>query len=82
MNLSNWFWTVWSRASRRTRLPKTARWRHTDASKLRNTFNGTKRPKFTSVAALVAEILKRHQIALRKTEIVNPEIAPITLRYE
>ncbi len=41
-----------------------------------------KAPKFTSVAALVAEILKRHQIALRKTEIVNPEIAPITLRYE
>jgi NAD+ synthase len=40
------------------------------------------KPKFTSVEALVAEILKRHQIALRKAEIVNPEIAPITLRYD
>jgi hypothetical protein len=30
----------------------------------------------------VAKVLKRHQIALRKAEIVNPEIAPITLRYE
>jgi hypothetical protein len=39
-------------------------------------------PKFTSVAALVAEVIRRHQMALRKTEIVNPEIASITLRYE
>jgi NAD+ synthase len=39
-------------------------------------------PKFTSVEALVAEVLKRHQIALRKAEIVNPEIASVTLRYE
>lgn len=38
-------------------------------------------PKFGTVAALVAEVLRRHQIALRKAEIVNPEIAPITLRY-
>jgi NAD+ synthase len=41
-----------------------------------------KAPKLASVEALVAEVLKRHQIALRKAEIVNPEIAPITLRYE
>jgi NAD+ synthase len=39
-------------------------------------------PKFTSVEALVAEVLKRHQIALLKAEIVNPEIALITLHYD
>lgn len=41
-----------------------------------------KAPKFTSVETLVAHVLRLHEIALRKTEIVNPEIAPITLRYE
>lgn len=39
-------------------------------------------PKFTSVAALVNEIIRRHDIALLKAEIVNPEIAPITLALE
>jgi NAD+ synthase len=39
-------------------------------------------PKFTSVAALVSEIIRRHKIALLKAEIVNPEIAPITLTLE
>ncbi len=39
-------------------------------------------PKFTSVGALVAEIIRRHEIALLKAEIVNPEIAPITLMLE
>jgi NAD+ synthase len=39
-------------------------------------------PKFTSVEELVAEIIKRHKIALLKAEIVNPEIAPITLTLE
>ena len=39
-------------------------------------------PKFNSVEALVADVLRRHQMALQKTEIVNPEIATITLRFE
>jgi len=39
-------------------------------------------PKFSSVEALVAEIIQRHDIALRKAEIVNPDIAPITLTLE
>jgi NAD+ synthase len=39
-------------------------------------------PKFSSVEALVAEIIKRHEIALLKAEIVNPDIAPITLSLE
>lgn len=39
-------------------------------------------PKFASVAALVNEIIRRHEIALLKAEIVNPEIAPITLALE
>jgi NAD+ synthase len=39
-------------------------------------------PKFTSVEALVCEIIRRHEIALLKAEIVNPDIAPITLMLE
>jgi len=39
-------------------------------------------PKFSSVEALVAEIIQRHEIAVQKAEIVNPDIAPITLRFE
>jgi NAD+ synthase len=39
-------------------------------------------PKFTSVEALVCEIIQRHEIALLKAEIVNPDIAPITLTLE
>jgi NAD+ synthase len=39
-------------------------------------------PKFTSVEALVCEIIRRHEIALLKAEIVNPDIAPITLLME
>ena len=39
-------------------------------------------PKFTSAAALVTEIIQRHEIALLKAEIVNPDIAPITLALE
>jgi NAD+ synthase len=39
-------------------------------------------PKFRSVPELVDDLVRRHQIALLKAEIVNPEIAPITLRYE
>ena len=39
-------------------------------------------PKFVSVEALVSEIIRRHEIALLKAEIVNPEIAPITLTLE
>ena len=39
-------------------------------------------PKFASVEALVSEIIKRHEIALLKAEIVNPDIAPITLMLE
>lgn len=39
-------------------------------------------PKFSSVEALVAEIIQRHEIALLKAEIVNPDIAPITLTLE
>ena len=38
--------------------------------------------KFTSAAALVTEIIQRHEIALLKAEIVNPDIAPITLALE
>ncbi len=38
--------------------------------------------KFTSAAALVTEIIQRHEIALLKAEIVNPDIAPITLTLE
>jgi NAD+ synthetase len=38
--------------------------------------------KFSSAEALVAEIIQRHEIALLKAEIVNPDIAPITLRFE
>ena len=39
-------------------------------------------PKFSTVEALVAEVLRRHEIALLKAEIVNPDIAPITLRLD
>ena len=39
-------------------------------------------PKFASVEALVGEIIRRHEIALLKAEIVNPDIAPITLALE
>jgi NAD+ synthetase len=39
-------------------------------------------PKFTSVEALVCEIIRRHEIALLKAEIVNPDIAPFTLMME
>ena len=39
-------------------------------------------PKFTSVEAMVCEIIRRHEIALLKAEIVNPDIAPITLMLE
>ena len=39
-------------------------------------------PKFTSVEALVSEVIRRHKIALLKAEIVNPDIAPITLTLE
>jgi NAD+ synthase len=39
-------------------------------------------PKFESVHALVAEIIQRHEIALLKAEIVNPDIASITLTLE
>ena len=39
-------------------------------------------PKFPSVQALVQEIIHRHDIALLKAEIVNPDIAPITLKLE
>jgi len=39
-------------------------------------------PNHASTEALVADVLKRHQIALRKAAIVNPEIAPISLHYE
>ena len=39
-------------------------------------------PKFTSAAALVTEIIQRHEIALLKAEIVNPDIASITLMLE
>ena len=39
-------------------------------------------PKLASVEALVSEIIRRHKIALLKAEIVNPEIAPITLALE
>jgi NAD+ synthase len=39
-------------------------------------------PKFASAEALVGEIIRRHKIALLKAEIVNPEIAPLTLTLE
>ncbi len=39
-------------------------------------------PKFATVEALVNEIIERHKIALLKAEIVNPEIAPITLSFK
>jgi hypothetical protein len=39
-------------------------------------------PKFTSFEALVCDIIRRHEIALLKAEIVNPDIAPITLTLE
>ncbi|HOX59535.1 MAG TPA: NAD(+) synthase [Candidatus Paceibacterota bacterium] len=39
-------------------------------------------PKFTSIEALVREIIRRHEIALLKAEIVNPDIASITLKLE
>jgi NAD+ synthase len=39
-------------------------------------------PKFASVEALVGEVIRRHEIALLKAEIVNPDIAPITLILE
>ena len=38
--------------------------------------------KFTSPAPLVAEVIRRHELALLKAEIVNPDIAPITLTLE
>jgi NH3-dependent NAD+ synthetase len=39
-------------------------------------------PKFASAEALVGEIIRRHKIALLKAEIVNPDIAPLTLTLE
>jgi NAD+ synthase len=39
-------------------------------------------PKYTSVGALVSEIIRRHEMALLKAEIVNPDIAPITLTMQ
>jgi NAD+ synthase len=39
-------------------------------------------PKFASVEALASEVIRRHKIALLKAEIVNPDIAPITLTLE
>jgi NAD+ synthase len=39
-------------------------------------------PKFATIEALVYEVVERHKIALLKAEIVNPEIAPITLTFE
>jgi NAD+ synthase len=39
-------------------------------------------PKFETVQGLVDEIIRRHEIALLKAEIVNPDIAPITLAME
>jgi len=39
-------------------------------------------PKFATVEALVAEILRRHEIALLKAEIVNPDIAPLSLSLD
>ena len=39
-------------------------------------------PKFASVEALVNEVVRRHEIALLKAEIVNPDIAVITLTHE
>jgi NAD+ synthase len=39
-------------------------------------------PKFAAVEALVCEVIRRHEIALFKAEIVNPDIAPITLQLD
>ena len=39
-------------------------------------------PKFPSVQSLVDEVIRRHDVALLKAEIVNPDIAPITLRLD
>ncbi len=39
-------------------------------------------PKFPTVQALVEEVIRRHDMALLKAEIVNPDIAPITLHLE
>jgi len=39
-------------------------------------------PKFASAGELVRDIIRRHEIALLKAEIVNPEIAPVTLSYQ
>jgi NAD+ synthase len=39
-------------------------------------------PKFASAEALVTEVVRRHEIALLKAEIVNPDIASITLTLE
>lgn len=39
-------------------------------------------PRFASVAELVKAIVQRHDAALLKAEIVNPEIAPVTLILE
>jgi NAD+ synthase len=39
-------------------------------------------PKFASAGELVCEVIRRHEIALLKAEIVNPDIASITLNLE
>ena len=39
-------------------------------------------PKFATVAALVNEVIARHKIALRKAQLLRPEIAPVTLKFE
>jgi NAD+ synthase len=39
-------------------------------------------PKFASAEALVTEVVRRHEMALLKAEIVNPDIASITLTLE
>ena len=39
-------------------------------------------PKFASVPELVAEVLRRHELARLKVRLVQPDIAPITLTLE
>jgi NAD+ synthase len=40
------------------------------------------KPKFTSSQEMIRDILYRHELALRKAELVTPKIAKVTLRYE
>jgi len=41
-----------------------------------------KEAKFPTITDMVSDIYRRHSIANQKVQIINPPVAPVTLRYE